>query len=103
MRQSGTWMTIWDDRILEIIRDEDAGRVGDLTEREAIRISPSSVSRRCKKLAEHGLLTPLGNGVYTITDRGEAYLDEEYDAENEIYLNGNGSNDGPTASQTSES
>ncbi|QFU83368.1 helix-turn-helix domain-containing protein [Natronorubrum aibiense] len=103
MRQSGTWMTIWDDRILEIIRDEDAGRVGDLTERDAIRISPSSVSRRCKKLAEHGLLTPLGNGVYTISDRGEAYLDEEYDAENEVYLNGNGANNGPTASQTSES
>ncbi|RZH66555.1 helix-turn-helix domain-containing protein [Natrinema altunense] len=103
MRQSGTWMTIWDDRILEIIRDEDAGRVGALTERDGIRISQSSVSRRCKKLAEHGLLTPLGNGVYTITDRGEAYLDEEYDAENEVYLNGNGSQDGPTASQPTES
>lgn len=103
MRQSGTWMTIWDDRILEIIRNEDAGRVGDLTKRDGIRISQSSVSRRCKKLAEHGLLTPLGNGVYTITERGEAYLDEEYDAENEVYLNGNGSNDGPTTSQTSES
>ncbi|THE63395.1 phage repressor protein [Salinadaptatus halalkaliphilus] len=36
--------------------------------------------------ATHGLLTPLGNGVYTITDSGEAYLDEEYDAESEIYL-----------------
>lgn len=103
MRQSGTWMTIWDDRILEIIREEDAGRVGDLTERDGIRISQSSVSRRCKKLAEHGLLTPLGNGVYTITDRGKAYLDEEYDAENEVYLNGTGSQDGPTVSHSSDS
>ncbi|WIV67524.1 MarR family transcriptional regulator [Natrialbaceae archaeon AArc-T1-2] len=102
MRQSGTWMTIWDDRILEIIRDEDAGRVGDLTEREAVRISQSSVSRRCKKLAEHGLLRPLGNGVYTITEKGEAYLEEEYDAENEVYINRNDSRDGPTASETSE-
>ncbi|MFC7239160.1 PhiH1 repressor [Saliphagus sp. GCM10025317] len=103
MRQSGTWMTIWDDRILEIIRSEDAGRVGDLAERNSIRISQSSVSRRCKKLAEHGLLTPLGNGVYTITDRGRAYLDEEYDAENEVYLNENSSNDGPTARGKSKS
>ncbi|ELY99456.1 helix-turn-helix domain-containing protein [Natrialba asiatica] len=102
MRQSGTWMTIWDDRILEIIRDEDAGRVGDLTDRDGIRISQSSVSRRCKKLAKHGLLTPLGNGVYTITERGEAYLDEEYDAENETYLNGGDSRDGPSASGTTQ-
>lgn len=102
MRQSGTWMTIWDDRILEIIRAEDAGRVGDLAERESIRISQSSVSRRCKKLAEHGLLTPLGNGVYTITEEGKAYLDEEYDAENGVYLDQNNANDGPTASETSE-
>ncbi|AFZ71435.1 IclR helix-turn-helix domain-containing protein [Natronobacterium gregoryi] len=95
-------MTIWDDRILEIIREEDAGRVGDLAERDGIRISQPSVSRRCQKLAEHGLLRPLGNGVYTITDRGKAYLDEEYDAENEVYLNENGSISGPTASETSE-
>ncbi|WP_255193008.1 MarR family transcriptional regulator [Natronobeatus ordinarius] len=103
MRQSGTWMTIWDDRILEIIRDEDAGRVGDLAERDAIRVSQPSVSRRCKKLAEHGLLTPLGNGVYTITEEGEAYLDEEYDAENGVYLNRNNSQSGPNASETSQS
>lgn len=103
MRKSGTWMTIWDDRILETLRKEGGKPVGELAEEDGIRISHSSVSRRCKKLAEHGLLTPLGNGVYTITDRGKAYLDEEYDAENEVYLNGNGSRDGPTASQTSES
>jgi len=103
MRQSGTWMTIWDDRILEIIREEDAGRVGNIVERDGIRISQSSVSRRCKKLAEHGLLTALGNGVYTITSEGEAYLDEKYDAENGIYLSCDEEGNGPTASETSES
>jgi hypothetical protein len=35
------------------------------------------VSRRCKKLAEHRLLRPLGNGVYVITNRGRGYLDGE--------------------------
>ncbi|TYL37436.1 PhiH1 repressor [Natronococcus pandeyae] len=101
MRQSGTWMTIWDDRILEIIRSEGPTPVGKLTECDGIRISQSPVSRRCQKLADHGLLIPIGNGVYDISDIGEAYLNEEYDAENEVYLNG--SSDGPTASQTSES
>lgn len=51
-------------------------------------------------LAEHGLLTHVGNGVYVITDEGEAYLDEEYDAEEEAYINnGNSANDGPSASE----
>ncbi|EMA18600.1 hypothetical protein C443_18929 [Haloarcula argentinensis DSM 12282] len=39
-----------------------------------------------KKLAEHGLLTHVGNGAYVITEEGEAYLDEEYDAEEGVYL-----------------
>ncbi len=96
MRQSGTWMTIWDDRILEIIRAEEGGRVGDLADRDSVRISASSVSRRCQKLAEHGLLRDLGNGVYVITEEGKAYLDEEYDAEAGAYMDA-GENSGPTA------
>ncbi|MCU4926635.1 helix-turn-helix domain-containing protein [Halobacteria archaeon AArc-dxtr1] len=103
MRESGTWMTIWDDRILEYLREHEGATVGELTDSESIRVSNAHVSRRCKKLAEHALLTPIGNGAYIITDRGEAYLDEEYDAENEVFLNGNGANDGPTASGTSQS
>lgn len=102
MRKSGTWMTIWDDRILETIRKEGAKPVGELAKEEGLRISHSSVSRRCKKLSEHGLLTPLGNGVYTITDEGKAYLDEEYDAENEIYLNQNDSRNSTSGTETSE-
>ncbi|ELZ14047.1 AsnC family transcriptional regulator [Natrinema thermotolerans DSM 11552] len=102
MRQSGTWMTIWDDRILEIIRNEGPTPVGKLTERDGVRISQSSVSRRCQKLADHRLLIPIGNGVYDISDIGEAYLDEEYDAENETYLNGGSSRDGPSASGTTQ-
>ena len=79
MRKSGSWMTIWDDRILEFIRSEDSGTPKELKESGYLRISKSQVSRRMKKLAEHGLLKHLGNGVYVMTDRGEAYLDGEID------------------------
>ncbi|QCW04192.1 MULTISPECIES: winged helix-turn-helix domain-containing protein [Natrinema] len=102
MRESGTWMTIWDDRILEYLRENDGATVGELTDSESIRVSNAHVSRRCKKLAEHGMLTPIGNGAYVITERGEAYLREEYDAENETYLNGGDSRDGPSASGTTQ-
>jgi hypothetical protein len=50
-----------------------------------------------KKLAENGLLTHVGNGAYVITDEGKAYLDEEYDAEEGVYINGSG----PTEPSTS--
>ncbi|GGN92840.1 PhiH1 repressor [Haloarcula pellucida] len=100
MRQSGSWMTIWDDRILEIIREEGNGSPKELEDRDEIRISKSSISRRLKKLADHDLLQPLANGVYIITDEGEAYLDGEYDAGKERYINGGGSSNGENGADT---
>ena len=74
-------MTLWDDRILEIIREEESGSPKQLSDNKYIRVSRSQVSRRLKKLAEHGLLNDLGNGVYIITEQGEQYLDGEIDAD----------------------
>lgn len=81
-------MTIWDERILEHLLDEKGTSVGELTEKENIRVTNTHVSRRCKKLAEHGLLQSLGNGVYAMNGKGKAYLVGKYDAETESYLNG---------------
>ncbi|WP_308219566.1 winged-helix domain-containing protein [Halorientalis litorea] len=87
MRQSASWMTIWDDRILEIISVEGSGAASELKERDELDIAHSTISRRLKKLSEHGLLNRLANGVYTLTDEGEAYLEGEYDAAKERYIN----------------
>ena len=93
-------MTIWDDRILEYVREKDteSAAVGELTDADSIHVSKAHVSRRCRKLAKKGLLVDLGNGVFAITDIGKAYLDEEYDAENEAYISDE--EDGPAASGT---
>jgi len=90
-------MTVWDDRILEYIEEKDtnSASVGELTKSESIHVSNAHVSRRCGKLSDHGLLVDLGNGVFALTDIGEAYLDGEYDAENEAYIDDGES--GPTA------
>ena len=77
MRRSGAWMTIWDDRILEILRDSDSGTPSELADEEYIKVSRQQVSRRLQKLNDHGLVQHLGNGVYVITERGEKYLDGE--------------------------
>ena len=81
MRASADWMSIWDDRILEFISENNGGSVGEIADHELIRVSQPHVSRRCTVLAEHGLLRPLGNGVYMITEEGERYLAGELDAE----------------------
>lgn len=77
MRRSGSWMTLWDDRILEYVRDNEGASVGEIADQEFMRISQPHVSRRCKRLSEHHLLRHIGNGVYVITERGEGYLNEE--------------------------
>jgi len=74
MRRSGAWMTIWDDRILEVARDRDSVSPKELEDTGYFRISRQQVSRRLSKLKDHGLLQHLGNGVYVITERGERYL-----------------------------
>ena len=73
-------MSIWDDRILEFISENDGGSVGKIGDNELFRISNTHVSRRCRKLADHGLLRPLGNGVYLITAEGKQYLEGDLDA-----------------------
>jgi len=92
-------MTIWDDRILETLRKEGPVPVGDMADRDDIRISGSSVSRRCSKLADHGLVMPLGNGVYDITEAGEGYLDGEYDAEHGVWMRNGDDNGAPSAGE----
>ena len=72
-------MTIWDDRILELARDKDSVSPKKLDETGYIRVTRQQISRRLRKLADYGLLLHLGNGVYVITDRGEAYLNGELD------------------------
>ena len=88
-------MTIWDDRILEYISENEAGSPTELAESGYVRVSNAHISRRLKKLSEHGLLKALGNGVYVITDRGEAYLDGELDTSEDAPEESLGSPDTP--------
>lgn len=80
MRKSADWMTIWDDRILEVIRDEGPTSPTPLSQHKHIHIGKSGVSKRLNRMRDHGLVHELGNGVYAITSDGESYLDGELDA-----------------------
>ena len=104
MRYSGDWMVLADDRILEYIREKDSGRPKEMEDSGYVRYTRSYISQRCKKLVNHGLLRDLGNGVYTITERGERYLDGEIDTSEDApdEVEPVFSNDGPTAGENHE-
>lgn len=80
-RRSGSWMVIWDDRILEVLAREGPKAPKELSERDYIHSSPSNISRRLSLMHDHGLVDPVGNGVYQITHEGRLYLVGGYDTE----------------------
>lgn len=90
MRHSGDWMTIVDDRVLEYIRENESGSPTAMKRDAPIHYSREYVHKRCKRLTEEGLLKHLGNGVYVITDEGEAYLDGKLDTQNWVRVDENG-------------
>lgn len=95
-------MVLADERILEFIREHGSGAPTEMAESGYVRYSRQYISQRAKKLVEHGLLKHLGNGVYIITDEGEAYLNEEYDAEAGRYLNRDVANNGDNSPAEAE-
>ena len=79
-------MSAADDRILEYLSEHESGSPTKMKKEGPIRYSRVQVHRRCKKLAEEGLVNDLGNGVYMITEDGEAYLDGRLDTEDWHYI-----------------
>lgn len=80
-------MTLVDDRVLEYLREHDSGTPTKMKREGPINYSRAYVDRRCKRLAEEGLINHFGNGVYVITDDGEAYLDGRLDTQEWRYIN----------------
>lgn len=95
-------MVLADDRILEYIREKGSGRPKAMKDSGYVRYTRGYISQRCKKLVKHGLLNDLGNGVYTITDRGEGYLDGEINTNTDEPDEVNGIDEEPSAGGTEE-
>lgn len=83
MRLPADWMTIADERIMEFLREEGPHPPSKMRKDDRLPYSRNHINKRCKLLTEHELLNNLGNGVYTITNKGESYLDGENDLRSE--------------------
>jgi len=66
--------------ILEILRDKDSTTASELAEAEYIRVSRPQVSRRLKKLNNHGLVQHLGNGVYRESRHSACFGVDEWES-----------------------
>lgn len=73
-------MSIVDDRVLEYLRENEAGSPSEIHD-EGLPWNRGYVAQRMQQLAEYGFIQRISaKGVYRITERGEAYLAGEYDA-----------------------
>ena len=93
-------MVLTDDRILEYIRENGSGSATEMADSGLFTVTRGYLSQRCGKLVEHGLLNNLGNGVFTISERGEKYLDGEINTSEDMpdEVPEADENEGPTAS-----
>lgn len=80
MRLSAEWLTQPDERIMELLRDEGPLPVGQIGNHDRLHWNNEYIGRRTRLLADQGLVVNIGNGVYQITDDGEAYLEGDLDA-----------------------
>jgi hypothetical protein len=80
VRKSGKWMSVWDDRILETLQEDQVQCLPpiEIYNQEHILVSKPQVVRRLQTLEEHGLVEGDG-GYYLLTDRGRQYLSGEVD------------------------
>lgn len=77
-RQRAEWMRPKDEHILEVMRDEGNMTPGALEELDVT--VANYASNRLSKMANYGLVERVAHGLYRITDKGEAFLDEELQA-----------------------
>jgi len=88
VRRSGSGQGVSDDQILERLREnEGSGTPTQINKNGVLIFSGSHVSCHRKKLAGHDFVQHVGDNAYLITDEGEGYFDDDYDAENEVWLN----------------
>lgn len=80
MRLSAEWLKQPDERIMELLLDEGPIPVGKIGEDERLHWNKQYIGRRCRVLAQQGLIVNIGNGVYQITEDGELYLEGGLDA-----------------------
>lgn len=75
-----------DERILELLASDSGLQPKTINHKisekaSALDYHDEHIGRRCRKLAEMGLLNKTGAGVYSITELGREFLDGMIDAD----------------------
>jgi len=105
MRHSAEWQVLLDDRILEILEEEDrALSPKDIHDILEIEFSQAYIGRRFSRLAEARLVSKVhpDRALYVIDERGRAYLDEYYNVNAGLYLDESDGDIGETGKSSGE-
>lgn len=78
MRMRADWMSRTDDEILEYLESEGAGTPKVIA--DAIGRNNNYISHRCGILESYGLVNKPSRGFFTLSSKGEKYLEGELDA-----------------------
>ena len=82
MRLYADWMVLADERILEFLQENGPASPSEMADDARIGFSREYLGRRCREyLRPYGLVSKSGQGVYFITEDGEAYLAGDLDAD----------------------
>lgn len=74
-------MTLADERILEYLAENEAGTPSEILREGGLTYSSQWIAKRCRVLADKGFVQRISAApTYRITERGESYLEGEFDA-----------------------
>lgn len=82
LRLPADWMGPADDRLLELLEVEGPKTPTQISRDDRIDLSRQHINTRLRQLEDAEFVKNLGNGVYSVTDRGEQYLCGDFDARN---------------------
>lgn len=79
MRIHAPWMKSPDPFILEYLNEEGLSSPSEISEDDRIYFQRSWINKRLKALEGYGMVQNRGNGMYAITQEGQAWLVGEFD------------------------
>lgn len=80
VRLAADWMVLADERILEFLEAEGPTPPGMMSNDSRVPFSSQHINNRLWLLTDAGFTRNAGQGVYYLTDQGEAYLRGDFDA-----------------------
>lgn len=79
MRIHVAWMKAPDPFVLEYLSEEGLSSPSEIADDGRVSFERTYINKRLKALEKRSLVRNMGNGMYQLTEKGDAWLAGEYD------------------------